>query len=230
MRIQRRSKTASPDETAAARADYDAYAESGIRLRLFEEALRFFPTTSLIDLGAGHCKFTLLAHSKGWRATALDARTERRPDLPSGVDHIHANVDSDAWTPADYDVIVCLGLYYHLSQDAQHGLLRRIAGRPLILDTHWATSDGSGWFTRAGQLTSITSTGGEDGAYFAEAPGLTVEQRKATSLLASIENDRSFWATLPSLQATLRSFGYATQWVASHPYEGAQRSFIVALP
>lgn len=214
----------------ADRADYDAYASSGIRIRLFHEALRMFPTGSLIDLGAGHCKFSLEAHSKGWRVTALDARTERRPELPDDIRYVHAEVESDAWNPADFDVIVCLGLYYHLDQAAQHALLDRIRGRALVLDTHWATTDGSGWFTRTGQLTRLSRLGDEDGAWFDEAPGRTVEQRKSSALLASYGNDRSFWATLPSLEHTLRRFGYDVQWVASHPYHGAQRSFIVAIP
>jgi len=125
---------------------------------------------------------------------------------------------------------VCLGLYYHLDQAAQHALLDRIRGRALVLDTHWATTDGSGWFTRSGQLTEVGRLGDEDGAWFAEAIGRTEAERKQSALLASYGNDRSFWATLPSLQATLRRFGYDWQWMALHPHTGAQRSFIVARP
>ena len=236
---RRRTAAAPPeavDEAArraardADRADYDAFASSGIRLRLFEQALRFFPTGSIIDLGAGHGAFSLLAHSLGWRTTALDARTERLPELPSDLAFIHSDVEADTWDPADYDVVACLGLYYHLSQPMQHSLLARIAGRPLILDTHVATTDGSGWFTRAGVLTDVARSGGELGAYYPEVPHLDADSRKADSLLASFGNDTSFWATLPSLQATLRAHGYAVQWVVDHPYPGAQRTFVVALP
>lgn len=225
-----------PDEAAlralrdADRADYDAFASSGIRLRLFEQALGFFPTGSIIDLGAGHCAFSLLAHSHGWRTTALDARTERRPELPADLRFIHSDVEASTWDPADYDVIACLGLYYHLSQPMQHSLLARIAGRPLILDTHFATTDGSGWFTRAGSLTGMTRVGNEDGMYYPEVPHLDEESRKAGSLLASFGNDTSFWPTLASLQATLRQHGYSLRWVVDHPYPGAQRTFIVAVP
>ena len=232
MRFPRRSQSADPATTrkGADKADYDAYGTSDIRLRLFAEALRMFDTGSLIDLGAGHCKFSLLAHELGWRTTALDARTERRPELPDGIRYIHAEVESNEWNPADHDVIVCLGLYYHLDQVAQFALLERIQGRALILDTHWATTDGSGWFTRSGQLTGLARMGDEDGAWFAEAIGRTEAERKQSALLASYGNDRSWWATLPSLQATLRRFGYESQWIAAHPYTGAQRSFIIALP
>ena len=214
----------------ADRVHYDAFARSGIRLELFEQALRFFPTGSVIDLGAGHGAFSLLAHSLGWRTTALDARTERLPELPPDVTFIHSDVEAATWDPADYDVVACLGLYYHLSQPMQHSLLDRIAGRPLILDTHFATTDGSGWFTRTGALSELTRLGNEDGAYYPEVPHLDADSRKAESLLASFGNDTSFWATLPSLQATLREHGYSVQWVVDHPYPGAQRTFIVALP
>lgn len=215
---------------ASAAAEYEAYANSDIRLRLFRESLRFFPTGSVIDLGAGHCAFAILADELGWIATALDARTERRPELASSIRFIHAQVETDAWNPSDYDLILCLGLYYHMTQEAQHGLLARIAGRPLVLDTHWATTDSSGWFTRSGQLTPLATVGSEEGAYFLEAPHLSGEERKTSALTASMDNDRSWWPTLPSLQTTLREFGYQTQWIAAHPYAGAQRSFIIATP
>jgi hypothetical protein len=96
----------------------------------------------IIDLRAGHCKFAIIAHEMGWKATALDVRPNRKPDLPAEVEYISANVNSDAWNAADYDVISCLGIYYHLDQDMQHRLLERCRGKPIVLDTHFALRPG----------------------------------------------------------------------------------------
>lgn len=227
------ASTLTPAETAplaADRAHYEAFAQSGIRLQLFEQSLRLFPKGSIIDLGAGHCAFSLRAHSLGWRTTALDARSTRVPQLPPDLAFIHSDVEAPTWDPRAYDVIACLGLYYHLSQPMQHALLERIAGRPLILDTHFATTDGSGWFTRSGELSDLTRLGKEIGAFYPEVPHLDEHARKTESPLASFGNDTSFWPTLSSLQTTLREYGYAVQWVADHPFPGAQRTFVVAFP
>ena len=223
-------KMANTAQIRQSRRELDGYAADGIRQELFQRSLDMLPTGRLIDLGAGHCVFAIQAHKSGWDSTGLDVRTERLLKLPAGVKFIEGDVSGDAWNPADYDVVSCLGLYYHLDQAMQHTLLARIAGKPLILDTHVATTDGSGWFTQKKQITSLVNSGTEQGAWFDEAPNVSPEERKQSALRASFHNDRSWWPTMPSLLSTLRMYGYRESWVAAHPYTGAQRTFIVAFP
>lgn len=223
----------SPASVAEARKDLEAYGSGGhdgVRFRLFRQSLRMLETGRLIDLGAGHCMFAVDADRLGWQATALDVRRDRVGSLPDGVLFLEGDVSSDVWDASDYDVVCCLGLYYHLDQEMQHSLLARVSGRPLVLDTHVATTDGSGWFQRSGRLSELVTLGSESGRWYAEAPGLSADDRKRTDLLASYENESSWWPTMPSLLETLRSHGYRDTWVADHGYAGAQRTFLVALP
>ena len=181
---------------------------------------------SVIDLGAGHCIFTRDAHALGWQATALDVRIDRRPDLPDGVSYIHANVNSDDWDPSQYDVIACLGLYYHLDQEMQFNLLEKCRGKTMIIDTHFANEDNS---KTIGGLSDLTIMGEEQGAIFKEAPGSSVVERKETRLLASYENSTSWWPTRDSLKKTLHRFGFEHVWELASPCcDTVQRTFFIA--
>ena len=63
-----------------------------------------------------------------------------------------------------YDLIVNLGLFYHLTLDDQLFLLDRAAGTPMILDTHVATNKPQGVGPlRAGQ------SAGYSGRLYSEA-------------------------------------------------------------
>jgi hypothetical protein len=202
-----------------------------LRQPVFEHSLLFMEGIlgrkgSLIDLGAGHCMFSRMAHSMGWGVTALDVRTARVPDLPAEITFINADVTSDVWTATDYDLILCLGLYYHLDQDMQHKLLLRCRGKPLILDTHFANL--SGVPTKYGALTETHTKNGEVGADYHEASGLSDEQRKAKSLLASFDNPTSWWQTRESLIDTLHDYGWPHVW--TFDYAGInefQRTFFI---
>src|SRR5215204_7009458 len=48
------------------------------RLELFRTLLAAFQPGRLVDLGSGHGRFAQEAVIRGWDATAVDARTERR--------------------------------------------------------------------------------------------------------------------------------------------------------
>jgi hypothetical protein len=218
---------ASPKKAEMAGLNYH-----NLRQMLFEQSLTFVEINmgrkgSLIDLGAGHCQFSIMAERLGWRATALDARTTRVPDLPANVRFIEGDVDSPRWDPRDYDVIVCLGLYYHLDQEQQHRLLDKCRGRPIILDTHFAIPDAKG-SSRYRQLGPTYQKNGEIGADFGEDPALSDEARKEKSLLSSFENRDSWWQTKDSLIATLHQFGWEHIWTFSYPQDaGLQRTFFV---
>ncbi|TWG99877.1 hypothetical protein L598_001200000090 [Mesorhizobium sp. J18] len=203
-----------------------------LRQAVFEQSLIFMQGVlgkkgTLIDLGAGHCAFSRMAHAMGWKATALDVRKERVPDLPGEIGFIHGDINSMVWNPADYDVILCLGVYYHLDQNMQHRLLERCKGKPIIIDTHIANPPGMP--TRYGRMLGETyEKNGEWGADYKEAPHLDDKARKETGLLASYDNPTSWWQTKDSLLQTLHQYGWPHVW--TFDYDGldfVQRTFFV---
>jgi hypothetical protein len=87
---------------------------------------------------------------------------------------------------------------------------------------------GNGLFELRNQVGSLVEQNGEKGRNFFESPGVSSEERKAQKLLASYENDESWWPTEKSLIATLRSFGWQEISIKSHNLKGAQRIFLTA--
>lgn len=204
------------------------------RQALFEHSLLMMEAVlgrkgHVIDLGAGHCQFGLIAHEMGWKATALDVRPDRRPDLPAEVGYISADVNSDAWNAKDYDVISCLGLYYHLDQDMQHRLLDRCSGIPMILDTHFSNPQGDSQ-NFGSALSTVYEKNGEWGADFIEAPGVPDDQRRKEMLLASHDNPTSWWQTKADLTKTLHERGWPQTWVMDYfDMNRPQRTFWLCL-
>src|SRR5690606_35935128 len=90
-----------------------------------------------VDLGCGHCKFTDIASVYFDRVVSVDARTERVSEtLPKNVSFVkHNAVDHNLEL---YDVVICLGLLYHLTAAEQITILKKALGKELIIDTHMA--------------------------------------------------------------------------------------------
>lgn len=106
--------------------------ENGLlRLATFERLLRLMPPGRLLDLAAGHGKFSQIGLRLGWQVTAVDARTERMP-MTEGIRWIHEDVKQ--FDVSGHDCIAVLGLLYHL--DDPPALLERCAYAPTIIDTH----------------------------------------------------------------------------------------------
>jgi SAM-dependent methyltransferase len=105
-------------------------------------------------------------------------------------------------THGRFDVVLCLGLLYHLDRDDVFdflGTLRSVCQRVLILDTHVALTG-----------RSVHRHGGHEyrGIDFVEhSAHAPLEQREA-SLWASLDNPRSFWPTKPSLVNALAHAGF----------------------
>lgn len=90
-----------------------------------------------VDIGCGHCKFTDIASVFFKKVFSVDSRAVRVPDsLPENVSFIQDNaVEHDL---KDYDVVIFLGLLYHLTAKEQIGILKKALGKELIIDTHMA--------------------------------------------------------------------------------------------
>ena len=184
----------------------------GLRLGWFDRMLGLFPPGSLIDLGAGHGMFAVAAADAGWRVTALDARGDRFPedgrvDWQVG-DVRHADLGG-------YDVVACLGLFYHLTVDDQLDLLKRSSGVPLILDTHVANERPSP-FT----LSEPVTLRGFRGRLFHE--------KDLTRSTASWGNAESFWPRPRALYRMLGEHGYDVLTAA--PWYLPTRTFFLCLP
>lgn len=167
----------------------------------------------LVDLGAGHGGFSRRAARAGWDVTAVDARDERFPQDDT-ITWIRQDVrEADL---SGYDLILCLGLWYHLTVDDQLNLLKRMSGTPIILDTHLATDQPTH------ELSDPVEERGYSGRYYAEKGW----QRRAT---ASWNNTESFWPTPESFYRMLAEHGYPAVF-AGTPWVTTDRTFFLCLP
>jgi SAM-dependent methyltransferase len=169
------------------------------RREILRGLLSRFRPGRLIDLACGTGMFAVLAADLGWQVTAADARA--RPWADTRITWLEQDVrDVDM---SGFDLILCLGIFYHLELPDQLALLKKAAPVPVIIDTHVGTPD-------AGE-------GGFAGRYYPEPPGI----------LSSFGNGRSFWPTLESLRAMLAGAGYGLE-VIEPWYHGEDRTFFVA--
>lgn len=195
------------------------------RVEVLRDVLTRVPAGRFIDLGAGHGILSRLACDLGWTVTSLDARTDRFPaDLLGRVAFRHASVDSDEWSGSEFDLIGCLGLYYHLTFEMQDRLLARCERRPVFLDTHIGTDDRTEWTS---SLRGWQTIDGIQGQVFPE-PSVD-DDRKQNHLLASFENADSFWPTVEGLRVHAGRHGYESVYELVHPHAGAQRSCFLLL-
>ena len=178
-----------PDATGA-RPNDDEIGER--RLAAFRQILGVMSPGRLLDLGAGHGKFSMIGHDLGWEVTAVDVRTARMPML-DGIRWIES--DARTFDVSGYDCIALLGLLYHIELADQQDLLRRCAGTPTILDTHHS-------------LRAETSVEGYKGHLYRE-PGSSLEEL-AQIPTASFGNRESFWATREELDRMLHEAGFST--------------------
>ncbi len=174
-----------------------------------------FPVGRLIDLGSGHGSFALQAADLGWEVTALDARGDRYPEPRDP--RIEWRVgDVREVDLAGYDVIVCLGLFYHLTIDDQLQLLDRARSIPMILDTHVANDRPAPM-----KLSDPVVQRGYAGRLYREP-----DQSKHST--ASWGNDDSFWPRPRALYRMLNEHGYDVMVAA--PWYLPTRTFFLCLP
>lgn len=182
------------------------------RHEIFRQLLGLFPTGSIVDLGTGHGKFAISAADHGWKVTGVDARRSRWPD-DARITWVEEDVRKHDLAP--YDVIACLGLFYHLNLKDQLHLLKAASGKPLIIDTSLDHGE-----PKSPLSDRVTVKGGYEGRYY-------VESSRAPT--ASVRNKKSFWPTLDSFHRMLRVCGYPTV-LTVEPWVVSYRTFFLALP
>jgi hypothetical protein len=170
------------------------------RAKLFDEILRkvvpFAPGHTLVDLGAGHCSFAKKARDFGYAVTAVDGRTVRRPDDLGSIRFVLADVRT--FDPGGFDVVLNLGLLYHLTLDDQVSLLTRSNAAPYsIVETqvHDPARVGPA-FAPAG-FSALLAPDGYEGV-----------MAKENSEVGAIGNLESFWHTQASLLRLFENTGY----------------------
>lgn len=183
------------------------------RFEAFDAALGLFTTGRLVDLGAGHGLLSMRAADAGWAVTAVDARTERFPD-DERVTWVHEDIR--VHDIGGYDLILCLGLFYHLTLADQLDLLTRAAGTPMLIDTHVDVGIAYPDDRLAGNV--------EQDGYRGRLYGENLE-----SPLASWVNEASFWPDLDSFYRMLTDHGYPVT-LALEPWYQPDRTFFLALP
>lgn len=189
----------------------------------------------VLDLGCGEGLFALEAALHGAHVTAIDGRDERMAagralaaELQlNNVEFIRADVRSYAFeNHGPFDVVLFLGLMYHLDAPALFEITRRTANsttRALIVDTHFARF--------AAEVVEHDGEVYHGWTYREHRPDDASDVRRAR-LLASLSNDSSLWLTPQSLLALLRHVGFPTILqchVPLQPFQGEDRFTLVAL-
>jgi predicted nicotinamide N-methyase len=124
----------------------------------------------------------------------------------------------------EFDVVLCIGLLYHLGAAGVFSLLEQmhsVCRGLLVLDTHIALEDDElarfdtqTFWVDPHALSDVRSlvVGGRTYRgrdYREHEPGASTEQRMQAPW-ASLENDTSFWPTKPSLMNALVAAGFTT--------------------
>ncbi len=183
------------------------------RMQLFDALIGRFPEGRLVDLGAGHGQFSLRAADAGWSVTAVDARETRFPP-DDRITWVRQDVRT--FELGGFDLILCLGLFYHLTIEDQVALLDRAAGTPMIIDTHLATAKPTH------RLSAPVTALGYRGRLYSEEGW---EDRET----ASWQNDASFWPRPREFYRMLAEHGYPTVF-AGVPWVTTDRTFFLCLP
>lgn len=206
------AKAPAPERPPIAWTHPDGGASFEHREKVLRELLALFPPGRLIDVACGSGIYSIAAHEMGWQVTAVDARTVRMPMTP-GITWVQQDIrETDV---SGHDVILLMGLLYHLELDDQLDLLRRCSATVTILDTH-----------HSNRPTHVE--GGYAGHTYRELPEGR-EAELATTPTAAWGNLTSFWATQPDLVRMLQDCGFETI-LAIVPPNIANRTFYLCLP
>lgn len=179
---------------------------------IFAEILKTLNPGALVDLGAGHCAFSVIARNLGFKVTAVDARTVRVPeDLSPDIGFIESNVLDVELEP--YDVICILGLLYHMTLDEQIKLLDKCRNKTVIIDTHLT-------------VAPYVKTDGYVGQYYQEAQN---EKQLLNNPRAAFTTLQSFWHTYQSFYKLIENSGF-NEITIIKPEHYPYRTFFICKP
>lgn len=162
------------------------------RVDCFTRIMSAYPgKKTLLDIAAGHCLFSIAAAGLGMKVTAVDARRDRVPGSieSMGIEFIQTDVNSPEFEVDSFDVVLLLGILYHLTLEQQIRLVRKCSHTLTILDTRCTG-------------TPKVKVDGYEGILYIENEKIRADARSA---FTSVE---SFWHCEPSLIRMLGDCGY----------------------
>lgn len=148
----------------------------------------------VLDLACRTGAFSTALADAGANVLGIDGRQENLDHAPVSAARFElADVrDVTAETHGTFDVVLCLGILYHLGVEDAIGLLaamREMTGRFAVIDTHIGTDQ-----------TRVTVDGHEyHGSWYAENIGHP---------WSALDNTQSWWFTADSLETALHITGW----------------------
>jgi len=174
----------------------------------------------VLDLGALEGQYAIEFALHGAEAVAIEGREAnvekaRVARDALALERLELRLEDvrslSAETHGTFDVVLCVGLLYHLDADDVFPFLERLAEvcrGVLILDTHFALRP-SATHRHDGQQYR--------GFNFLEHDPRASEAQRSRSLWASLDNDMSFWPTRASLLKGLTRAGFTSIMTAELP-------------
>lgn len=189
----------------------------------------------VLDLGSLEGLYAIELARHGARAVAVEIREANIEKMrfakeALALDNFEIVADDVRNLSAEkyghFDVVLCLGLLYHLDAPDVFHFTERVAEvcrRAAVLDTHVSLVD------------EVSHTfGGEQywGSDFREHGEEETDEERKQKLWASADNPKSFWLTKPSLNNLLARVGFTSVYECHNPPEAdkpADRVTLVAL-
>lgn len=174
----------------------------------------------VLDLGCLEGGFSIEFGLWGAEAVGIEGRAANIAKAEFARDALHLERVSflhedvrglSAAKHGTFDVVLCLGIFYHLPQkDLLPFLhsLRSVTRGIVILDTHISLVPEKIFIAEGQTLTGRT--------FPEHPPGSTALQREQ-ALWASLDNEDSFWLTEASLLQALHSVGFTSVHACLHP-------------
>jgi len=168
----------------------------------------------VLDLGPLEGLFGLEFAANGAQVVGIEGRAANVARAEFITDALGLS-DNTNWTVGDarhlsvadhgtFDVVMCLGLLYHLDGDDQLPFLQRLADSTdgvTIIDTHVST-----------RPVSTISYGDKEysGRWYHEHDASVSMKERMRATRSSLDNEESFWLTLPSLVNALKDVGFTS--------------------
>jgi len=164
---------------------------------------------------------------EGREANVAKARFAQEALGLDSLEFLHDDVRNlSAATHGEFDVVLCIGILYHLDAPDVFAFLERlgeVCRRLAVIDTHVALSP-----------RSVRSHAGHEyrGISFVEHSAASAPEAREESVWASLDNPRSFWPTRPSLLNALERAGFTSVYeceLPARPGEQRDRATFVAV-
>lgn len=180
------------------------------------------PDSPCVDLGCGHGKYAILADKQGLDVTGVDGRPDRIPFDYKGVKWVVSDVMDFDLSP--YKTVFLFGLLYHMERESQERLLNGLKNcEILMINTHFARIE-NGQLQNEFMKDRLTVLPDLSGAIYKESNHLSELKSRP---LAALNNTKSFWPTLDTLEVMLNKAGFSDVSLIT-PYMSENRTFIVA--